>query len=106
MNPSEEQFDDFKVAESPIAEYEAINKVFQKELSEVEKFKEDFDDQLLFSDNPKDLLTEMIVGYDQGVGDVNQVNICSYRARNGVALDAWGFNGDDEIPTIDLFLTL
>ena len=106
MKPSEEQFDDFKVAESPIAEYEAINKVFQKELSEVEKFKEDFDDQLLFSDNPKDLLTEMIVGYVQGVGDVNQVNICSYRARNGVALDAWGFNGDDEITTIDLFLTL
>ena len=33
MKPSEEQFDDFKVAESPIAEYEAINKVFQKELS-------------------------------------------------------------------------
>ena len=89
MKPSEEQFDDFKVAELPIAEYEAINKVFQKELSEVEKFKEDFDDQLLFSDNPKDLLTEMIVGYVQGVGDVNQVNISSYRAIIGVALDAW-----------------
>ena len=106
MKPIEEQFDDFKVAEPSVGYNETIGKVFEKELTEVEQFKEDFDDQLLFSDNPKDLLTEMIVGYIQGVGDVNQVNICSYRARNGVALDAWGFNGDEDVTTIDLFLTL
>lgn len=60
----------------------------------------------MMADSPKDQLTEMIIGYIQGVGDVNQVNICSYRAKNGVAIDAWGFNGDEDMTTIDLFLTL
>lgn len=102
----DEEFDDFKVAEDAAYVNESISRIFEKELSQVEQFKEDLDDQLMMSDNPKDTLTEMIIGYIQGCGDVNQVNICSYKAKNGVALDGWGFNGDEELTTIDLFLTI
>lgn len=99
------EFDDFQPAEAQFVN-ENISNVLKKELSEVEEFKESFDDQLMMSERPEDDLTEIVTGYIQGVGDVNQVNFCSYRAKNGVALDAWGFNGDDELTTIDLFLTL
>ena len=99
-------FDDFKTPEASIYVNDTIGRVFEKELSDIEQFKEDLDDQLMMADSPKDQLTEMIIGYIQGVGDVNQVNICSYRAKNGVAIDAWGFNGDEDMITIDLFLTL
>lgn len=102
-----EIFDDFKPAEEQAAFVnETIGNVIERELTEVEQFKEDFDDQLLMSDNPKDDLTQIIVGYIQGCGDVNQVNICSYKSKNGVALDGWGFNGDEDLTTIDLFLTI
>jgi hypothetical protein len=88
-----EIFDDFKPAEEQTAYVsDAICNVIEKELSEVEQFKEDFDEQLLMADNPKDILTQIIVEYIQGCGDVNQVNICSYKSKNGVALDGWGFN--------------
>lgn len=101
-----EEFDDFKpVGETTVFNKE-IGKVLEKELSEVEQFKKDFDEQLMLSDRPKDQLTDIVVQYIQGVGDVDQVNICSYQSKNGVALDGWGFNGDDEMTTIDLFLTL
>ena len=100
-----EIFDDFEPKEEQTAYVsDAICNVIEKELSEVEQFKEDFDDQLLMADNPKDVLTQIIVGYIQGCGDVNQVNICSYKSKNGVALDGWGFNGDEDLTTIDLFL--
>ena len=102
-----EIFDDFKPVEEQAAFVnETIGNVIERELTEVEQFKEDFDDQLLMSDNPKDDLTQIIVGYIQGCGDVNQVNICSYKSKNGVALDGWGFNGDEDLTTIDLFLTI
>lgn len=55
---------------------------------------------------PKDELTNIVVQYIQGVGDVNQVNVCSFEGKNGVALDGWGFSGDEDMTTIDLFLTL
>ena len=88
-----EIFDDFKPAEESAAFVnETIGNVIERELTEVELFKEDFDEQLLMADNPKDNLTQIIVGYIQGCGDVNQVNICSYKSKNGVALDGWGFN--------------
>lgn len=105
---TEDEFDDFKPAEveEPAFVNESISRIMEKELTAVEQFKEDLDDQLMMSDSPKDLLTEMIIGYIQGCGDVNQVNICSYKAKNGVALDGWGFNGDEELTTIDLFLTI
>ena len=106
MNNNEDQFDDFKNPEAATYVNEAIGRVVEKELTEVEQFKKDLDDQLMMADSPKDELTEMIIGYIQGAGDVNQVNICSYRARNGVGIDAWGFNGDEDLTTIDLFLTL
>ena len=107
FDSNSEVFDDFKPAEEQGAFVnETIGSVIQKELTEVEQFKEDFDDQLLMAENPKDDLTQIIVGYIQGCGDVNQVNICSYKSKNGVALDGWGFNGDEDLTTIDLFLTI
>ncbi len=107
MKTNDDQFDDFKVPEAAIYVNEAIGRVFEKEQTEVELFKEEsIDDIISMGDNPQDKLTELIIEYIQGAGDVNQVNICSYRAKRGMGIDAWGFNGDDESTTIDLFLTL
>ena len=62
-----EIFDDFKPAEEPAAFVnETIGNVIERELSEVELFKEEFDDQLFMSDNPKDNFTQNIVGDIQG----------------------------------------
>ncbi len=102
----DEAFDDFKPAGEATVENKEIKKVLEKELSEIEEFKVDFDDQLQMSNHPKDELTNIVVQYIQGVGDVNQVNICSFEGKNGVALDGWGFSGDEDTTTIDLFLTL
>ena len=56
-----EEFDDFKpVGETTVFNKE-IGKVLEKELSEVEQFKEDFDEQLMLSDRPKDQLTDIVV---------------------------------------------
>lgn len=100
-----DKFDDFEVAKSSYTS-EIISNVLEKERSEIECFKEDFDDQLAMADDAKDELTNIVIGYIQGVGDVNQVNLCSYCAKNGIALDGWGVNADDDMTTIDLFLTL
>ncbi len=105
-NNTDEIFDDFKPAGEATVENKEIKKVLEKELSEIEEFKVDFDDQLQMSNHPKDELTNIVVQYIQGVGDVNQVNICSFEGKNGVALDGWGFSGDEDTTTIDLFLTL
>lgn len=106
MDNNIEEFDDFKPAGEINVENKEIKKVLEKELSEIEKFKVDFDEQLQMSNHPKDELTNIVVQYIQGVGDVNQVNICSFEGKNGVALDGWGFSGDEDTTTIDLFLTL
>ena len=53
MKPIEDQFDDFKVPEAAAYVNDAIGRVFEKELTEVELFKEDLDDQLLMADNYK-----------------------------------------------------
>ena len=53
MKPNEDLFDDFKVPETAAYVNEAIGRVFEKELTEVEQFKEDLDDQLLMADNYK-----------------------------------------------------
>lgn len=104
---NEEIFDDFKPTEEQAAFVnETIGNVIERELTEVEQFKEDFDEQLLMADNPKDNLTQIVIGYVQGCGDVNHVNICSYKSKNGVALDGWSFSGDEDLTTIDLFLTI
>ncbi len=99
-------FDDFKEPEqTPQYINDAISEVLEKELTAVEKFKQDFDEQLMLSDDPKSQFTDIAIEYIQGAGDVNQVNRCEYYSKSGVAIDAWGFNGDDELVTIDLFLT-
>lgn len=104
MEDNFDEFDDFKPAcESYIND--ALNNVLRKEQSEVVAFKENFDDQLLMSEHPKDTLTEIVIGYIRGVGDLNQINLCSYKANNSVALDGWGFS-DDEETTVDMLLTL
>ena len=64
MNPSEEQFDDFKVAEeSPEMENVVANTIVAKELTEVEQYKEEVLDEILgMADSPKDELTQLVVG--------------------------------------------
>ncbi len=108
MNPNEEQFDDFKVAEeSPEMENVVANTIVAKELTEVEQYKEEVLDEILgMADSPKDELTQLVVGYIQAMGDVDQVNLCSNDNGNGVALDGWGFNGDEDLVSIDLFLSV
>lgn len=100
------EFNDFQVEDSAAYVNESIGNVIEKELSEVESFKEDLDDQLAMADDPKSHLTEMVIEYIQGVGDVSQVNLCSYNSKTGVAIDAWGFGGDEENTVIDLFLSM
>ena len=96
-------FDDFKEPESYVNE--TIGRVIEKQQTEVEDFKENsIDMALLMSSNPKDELRDMYVQYIQGAGDISQVNYCDYVARGGVALDAWGFTGDEDMTSIDLFI--
>lgn len=108
MNPNEDQFDDFKVAENFInVENTLANTIVAKELTEVEQYKEEVLDEILgMADFPKDELTKLVIGYIQAMGDVDQVNLCSYDNGNGVALDGWGVNGDEDLVSIDLFLSV
>lgn len=108
MDTDMSNFDDFKpVEENTESENTIANAIVAKELTEVEQYKEDYLDEILdMSDNPKDELTQMVVGYIQAMGDVDQVNLCSYDNGNGVALDGWGFNGDEDLTSIDLFLSV
>ncbi len=103
-----DEFDDFKVAEETAGiENIVANTIVAKELTEVERYKEDvLDETLGMADSPKDELTQLVVGYIQAMGDVDQVNLCSYDNGNGVALDGWGFNGDEDLVSIDLFLSV
>lgn len=108
MDTDTSNFDDFKpVEDNTESENTIANAIVAKELTEVEQYKEDYiDDVLEMSDNPKEELTQMIVGYIQAMGDVDQVNLCSFDNGNGVALDGWGFNGDEDLTSIDLFLSV
>ena len=102
-----EVFDDFKPAEETAAFVnESIGNVIEKELTEVEQFKEILDEPLLVAEHPKDMLMATVVKYIQGCGDINQVYFCSYNSMRGVALDGWGFSADEDMTTIDLFLTV
>ena len=103
-----EEFDDFKVVEDAVeSENVVANTIVARELTEVEQYKEDMLDEILgMAESPKDELTHLVVGYIQAMGDVDQVNICSYDNGNGVALDGWGFNGDEDMTSIDLFLSV
>ncbi len=108
MSVQIEEFDDFKVAEDSVeTESILVNNIVAKELTEVEQYKEDVLDEILgMAENPKDELTQLVVDYIQAMGDVDQVNICCYDNGNGVALDGWGFNGDEDLVSIDLFLSV
>ena len=101
-----EEFDDFKLASSNDEINPEVKRVVEREKSELEKFKIENDDIIFGSEEPKTALTEMMVEYIQNVGDVNDVNYCSYNSGNGEAIDAWGYSGDDETLSIDLFLTV
>ena len=62
MASTDDQFDDFKTpGDSPYVN-ETIGKVFEQELTEVEQFKDELDEQLMMADSPQDELTEMIIG--------------------------------------------
>ena len=106
MVPLEEQFDDFKVAKVDDGVNDTVKKVIEKELSELEAFKADNDEMIFGYEEPKQALTEMMVEYIQNVGDVNDVNFCSFYSGNGEAIDAWGYSGDEDMTSIDLFLTV
>jgi len=102
-----EEFDDFKPASTSLdIKDSGTKKSIEKELSEIELFKEVNDDFLFCSEDPKLALTEMMVEYIQNVGDVNEVNFCSYYSGKGEGIDAWGYSGDEEFMSIDLFLTV
>lgn len=104
----DKEFDDFKVAEDSMESTSYVAKnIITKELTEVEQYKDEMLDEVLcMAENPKDELTQMVAGYIQAMGDVDQVNFCSYDNGNGVALDGWGFNGDEDLTSIDLFLSV
>lgn len=103
---NDEIFDDFKPAVIDDGVNTTVKKVVEKELTELEAFKADNDDIIYGSEDPKTALTEMMVEYIQNVGDVNEVNYCCYNSGSGEAIDAWGYSGDEDLMSIDLFLTI
>ena len=102
----DEEFDDFKPAKVDDGVNDTVKKVIEKEMSDLENFKADNDDIIYSSEEPKQALTEMMVEYIQNVGDVNEVNYCSFNTGNGEAIDAWGYSGDEDMMSVDLFLTV
>lgn len=107
MSDEEEKFDDFHLPQTETENVDpTINKIVEKELSEVEQFKADFDDQLQMSEDPRSELTNLAIDYIQGSGDVDEVSQVSYNKANKVAIDGWSFKGDEDLTSIDLFLTL
>lgn len=90
MTEQFEEFDDFKPAKVDDGVNDTVKKVIEKEMSDIEVFKADNDDMIFSYDEPKQALTEMMVEYIQNVGDVNEVNYCSFNTGNGEAnLHAW-----------------
>jgi len=106
IEESDEQFGDFQPEDGQEQENVEISKVLERELSETEEFKEDFDDVLAMSDDPKAALTEQAVQYVQASCDADEVNLVSYSKRNNGAIDGWGFKGDEEQTYVDLFITV
>lgn len=102
----EYEFDDFKPAMVEDCIAPAVKKAIEKEHTELQLFKSEIDDIILGSEDPRNALTEMMVEYIQNVGDVSEVNYCSYNTGAGEAIDAWGYSGDEDLVSIDLFLTV
>ena len=106
MEDNYEVFDDFKPAKADDGISTFVKETIEKEKSELESFKEENDEIIFGNEDPKATLTEMMVEYIQNVGDVTDVNFCSYNSGNGEAIDAWGYSGDEDLTSIDLFLTV
>ncbi|MCM1141218.1 MAG: AIPR family protein [Muribaculum sp.] len=102
----EYEFDDFKPAVVEDGVNPSVKKAIEKEQTELESFKAENDDIILASEDPRKALTEMMVEYIQNVGDVSEVNYCSYNTGQGEAIDAWAYSGDEDLVSIDLFLTV
>lgn len=102
----EYEFDDFKPAIVEDGVNPSVKKAIEKEQTELESFKAENDDIILASEDPRKALTEMMVEYIQNVGDVSEVNYCSYNTGQGEAIDAWAYSGDEDLVSIDLFLTV
>ena len=107
MSENDEIFDDFHLPEKENENIDpTINKIVEKELSEVEQFKAEFDEQLQMSEDPKTELEDLVIEYIQGSGDVDEVNRASYiNGNNAIAIDGWSFKGDEDLTSIDLFIT-
>lgn len=106
MTDQTEEFNDFQPAKVDDGVKDSVKKVIEKERSDLEMFKSENDDILYGSEDPKQALTEMMVEYIQNVGDVNEVNYCSFNSGNGEAIDAWGYSGDEDLTSVDFFLTV
>ena len=106
MEDNYEVFDDFKPTKADDGISTFVKEAIEKEKSELESFKEENDEIIFGNEDPKATLTEMMVEYIQNVGDVTDVNFCSYNSGNGEAIDAWGYSGDEDLTSIDLFLTV
>ena len=77
----ETQFDDFKSPKTYVND--TIGKVIEKQLTEVEEFKDEYIDlPISMADAPKEELRDMYVQYIQRAGDVNQVNYCDYHTKS------------------------
>ena len=101
-----EEFNDFKDPSYTNVVNPTIEKIINRELSDVERFKAGLDEILEMSSDPKCELMNTIVRYIQGIGDVDQVETCEFDNGNGIALDGWAFNGDEDLTSIDLFLAV
>ena len=99
-----EEFNDFP-AEGQEQENRTVPPVIQRELTETEKFKKDFDEELEGDDDPEAGFTNQAIEYIQASGDVDDVSQVSYSRGNTVAIDGWSFKGDEDLTYIDLFLS-
>ena len=99
---SSDYFNDFSEQEQ---EYSQTTEAFQRELTETEKFKKDFDEELGLSDDPEAELANLAIEYIQASGDAAEVNQVNYSSRNAGAIDGWGFSGDEDQTNIDLFIS-
>ena len=75
IEESDEQFGDFQPEDGQEQENVEISKVLERELSETEEFKEDFDDVLAMSDDPKAALTEQAVQYVQASCEIGRAHV-------------------------------
>lgn len=86
-------------------ESRTVPPAIQRELTETEKFKKDFDEELEAYDDPEAEFANLAIDYIQSSGDADDVNKVSY-SSGYVAIDGWGFSGDEDQTNIDLFIAV